>query len=330
MTFLATPGLCTLQAALVAIGLVTQVPPNPKPAPAKKAAAPAAEVPVDDAAGDTAAPTLPYPETETVTPGAADIDAEKLLTEAVAKMGGARLDKLVTLSFSRESWHWRGPRLGFWEKAHTQARLEGGLIGRVDFPSEIDPNNGRPLNTVFVENGDDKFMMMNKSVLATEMHETMASMVLRNEVFAMLAPWLVLRSHVDVVYEGRARFETFKPDYDPETGFANYQPVTREYDKIVAEVPQAFVQACGKIIEFYIDPETRVIDRFRCRFDGREGTYGGVKVMAEIAERQTVDGVELPARLLMRVGLNAEVREYMELLDIKFDPGLDEAILKRP
>ena len=291
--------------------------------------------------GATPSP-IPYPEVEVVIdPAPEETDARDLLEEALVGVGLERLDQLTSIAFERISSHWRGEKLAFWERVATQARLEGELAGRVDMLSEIDPDNGRPLNTVFVENRDDKFMMINRSVLASEENEAQAARMLRNEVFALLGPWLALREASEVRLIGKVSVDTWEFDYSDENGASNYRPVKREWVKLLVEIPRHYVIACGVLAEVYLDPESNEIRRVRHQFHGREGIYGMNRVSMNIAEWQEVGGSDeggpnertgalFPKRIYMNPVNDAMLREVLEFSAIRLDPGVAEKDLRRP
>lgn len=291
------------------------------------------DVPEDEAAG----PDILYPMAETIDPPEEGVDPRELLDRAVELMGGDVLDRMTTLSFERESYHWRGELLAFYERYSTRARFEGGLVGRVDVPSEINPDTGRPQATVFVENGDDRFMMMNRVVMAQEFHEEMASMNVRGEAFLLLAPWFLSRERAELTYDGMATLETWRPTSAAEDDASggrrpapgNYEPFNARYHRITATNPAPFVVAAGAVTELWIDPDTGRVAFYRLQVRNRD-CYGQTPMLVEVVETREQDGVNLPVFLRTSARNDAWVREEIVISKLLLNPGLDEAILRRP
>lgn len=297
----------------------------------------ALQVPMQDETSqepEEAATELLYPIVETAVEGEG-ADPQELLDHAVKKMGGA-FDKMRSISFVRESYHWRGDRLAYYDRHDTLARIEGGISGRVAVPSDLNPDTGRSLQTVFVANGDDRFMMMNRVVLAQENHEELAVQMLRGELFFILAPWLLAREHMPLRYDGRVQMEGWHGSVgglEPETGARlapkDYQQFVRTFHKVVAENPPEFVSAVGPMTELWFDVETGAIAYFRLQFRHKD-SYNENLMLIEVVEHAPLEDGEIAISFRSTSRGDASTREEIQISNVVMNPPIDEKLLRRP
>src|SRR5690606_8026029 len=123
------------------------------------------------------------------------------------------------------------------------------------------PETGNAQGVRLVVNEDDRFYVQRTTVSSSAQAERMATHAYYNQLFLVLAPWMIERSGAEVTYEGIATPSTFEPrkyaapDGDGSGGFSDYKPKELRCHKLRAALPAAFEGANGAEAELWISTE---------------------------------------------------------------------------
>ncbi len=257
-------------------------------------------------------------------------------------------------------------------RTFLNARLAGRVdtISR----SAVHPARGKPEEFAVIENGTDRFFLRNRvKVLSSPEIEKQASAEYRIELVLFLAPWIAQKYGTNPEYLGAATLETFEPKkYEmpppgykwpshqkgtttidgsnadptkadtgddaeverPSFGWADYQPVQREYDAVRFHMSDEWANACGDSLTLMLDRNDGHVLGFKFEPSDRvrpEHVGKGVETYWYI-ETQKVGKATFPKLVDVSLEGSALRRERMEFAatGIALEPGLQEADLARP
>lgn len=268
----------------------------------------------------------------------ASADPGALLATVASRMGGAKLDTLETIGFTRLSWHWGGGRFLYYEKYKTRAGLEERPLARVeDCTIEVEgKRKGELQNVAYIVNGDDLFKLKGLDVYSSIGHEAAARNHYRGEMFRLLAPWIIMRAGAEVKYAGLVQVKTFRPKQfvPPKAGAAcghsDYQPTECTWHKITAVMPEDYRDACGDEVTFWLSAADGSLQRFQCRRFSDAAPGATQLETYDVIEEQEVEGLRLPRVLEVSRGGSAMWMEDLRFDAIQLNPAIPEEELRRP
>lgn len=274
---------------------------------------------------------IEMPNEETVEPAAADskFDANAALTAAVNKMGYETFERQSSVEFVRRTYHWRDGKLSIYHSVKAYVNLRLPLVGKVQELSNYEGN--RYVYFAAIANGDDAFELREKEVYSQPAHEAEARGYVVHELVQAFLPFYVKLTQAPLEYVGVSTIKGFEPQkFDEDKGWIDYQPVTRSYDLVRAQMGAPYNSVCGETVDLYFSRENSELVLIGARDIFQELT-GKVRLYQEYLETQSAGGITVPKRIRGQVEFSGYRLQHCDLSDFAFhDQPVPPELLRRP